>query len=207
MYSRKMRGFTLIEMLVALSIFLIVTAISFMSLRPAWLQARVNNAYNTTLGVLRQARQLSVDNRKTYLVTFNPVGTPAGTSAIQIQRIDAGVLGPVITTVALPSDIQYVNVAGIPNTNNATPDNMGTGGAAVEFDIGVNGGIANQIYFFPDGSARDVNNNINNGVVYIARPTELYSSRAITLFGAAGRTRGWRLYAPSGAGVPHWSQQ
>jgi prepilin-type N-terminal cleavage/methylation domain-containing protein len=205
--QRNPRGFTLIEMMIAISIFLVVSAITFATLAPAFRDARVNSAYNTTLMVLRQARQLSVDNRKTYRVTFNPAGTPAGTGAIEIRRIDAGAPGPLVTLAALPPDIQFTTVAGIPLVNAATPDNMGVGGMPIQFDIGVAGGVNNQIYFFPDGSARDINNNINNGVVYMARPTELYTSRAITLFGAAGRTRGWRLYPPNGVGTPVWSQQ
>jgi hypothetical protein len=62
------------------------------------------------------------------------------------------------------------------------------------------------IYFQPDGSAQDANSNINNGVVYIARPGDLASSRAITLWGATGRLRGWRLYI-TGTGTKAWRQQ
>jgi prepilin-type N-terminal cleavage/methylation domain-containing protein len=207
MLRSKTRGFTLIEMMVTMAVFLIATAITFISLAPALRDARVNAAYNTTLMLMRQARQLAVDNRKTYLLTFNPVGTPVGTNQIRIQRLDAGVVGPNVALVALPSEIQFLNLPGIPNTNNRTPDNFGVGARAIDFDMGVNGGVINQIYFFPDGSARDINNNTNNGIVYLARPAELYSSRAITLFGAAGRVRGWRLYPPAGVGTAHWSQQ
>lgn len=203
----KTRGFTLIEMVVTLGVFIIVTAITFMSLAPAWRDARVSAAYNTTLMMLRQARQLSVDNRKTYIVNFNPAGTPAGTGRIQIQRMDAGVAGPVVTQVDLPNDMSFQALPGIPNTNATTPDNMGTGATAIDFDLGVAGGVKTRVYFFPDGSARDINNNINNGIVYMGRTGQLYSSRAITLFGAAGRIRGWRLYPPAGMGAGSWSQQ
>ncbi|HVO79266.1 MAG TPA: prepilin-type N-terminal cleavage/methylation domain-containing protein [Terriglobales bacterium] len=206
MSSSTSRGFTLLEALIAITIVLIVSGISFMSLRPAWQDARLNGAYNGTLMTLRQARQWAVDNRKTYLVTFNPGGIPPGTNMVQINRMDAGVIGPIVNQMTLPPDIQFLNVSGIPNTLATTPDGLGTGGQPIEFDIGVSGGVSNQIYFFPDGSSRDINNNINNGIVYLARPTDLYSSRAITLMGAAGRIRGWRLYASS-VGVPHWSEQ
>jgi hypothetical protein len=56
------------------------------------------------------------------------------------------------------------------------------------------------ISFYPDGSAHDLAGNLNNGVVYIARPGDLYSSRAITLTGATGRIRGWRL----AGGAKNW---
>jgi prepilin-type N-terminal cleavage/methylation domain-containing protein len=206
MPSRNARGFTLIEALIAISIVLIMSAVSYYSLRPAWQDARLNAAYNGTLMTLRQARQWAVDNRKTYVVTFNPVGTPPGANMIQINRMDAGAVGPVVNQMTLPPDIQFLNIPGIPNTAAGTPDGLGTGSKAVQFDIGVAGGVENQIYFFPDGSGRDIGNNVNNGVIYLARPNELYSSRAITMLGAAGRARGWRLYASS-TGIPHWSQQ
>jgi len=50
----------------------------------------------------------------------------------------------------------------------------------------------------PDGSAHDVNGNLNSGIVYVARNGDLYSSRAITLYGATGRIRGWRLLSSGG---------
>lgn len=201
MASRRTRGFTLLEAMIVVGILLIAGAITFASLGPAFQQARVSTGYNTTLMMLRQARQLSVDNRTTYIVNFVPPQT------IQLQQVIGGVVGPVIRTATLPQDVQFSNEAGIPTANSQTPDNMGTGGQAIEFDMGVNGGLSTQIWFFPDGSARDLNNNINNGIVYIARPGDLYSSRAITMFGAAGRVRGWRLYPPAAAGIPIWKQQ
>jgi hypothetical protein len=61
------------------------------------------------------------------------------------------------------------------------------------------------IYFYPDGSAQDVNGNVNNGVVYLAMPGFINTSRAITLWGATGRLRGWHIYL-SGAKY-YWRQQ
>jgi hypothetical protein len=58
----------------------------------------------------------------------------------------------------------------------------------------------------PDGSAHDVNGNLNSGIVYVSRGVgDLYSSRAITLYGATGRIRGWRLL--NSGGGPKWFQQ
>ncbi|HTF44810.1 MAG TPA: hypothetical protein VK641_12960, partial [Terriglobales bacterium] len=75
-----------------------------------------------------------------------------------------------------------------------TPDAFGVGTPAIDFDQGVAGGVKNTVYFYPDGSAQDSLNNINNGVIYLGRPGDLLSSRAITVWGATGRLRGWRLY-------------
>jgi hypothetical protein len=155
---------------------------------------------------MRQTRESAIVNRKTYLLTFNPAGTPAGTNRVTVQRIDAGVLSGVLSTMVLPQEIQFTIISGTPNTNAAAPDSLGSGAQAIQFDIGVNGGQANQVYFFPDGSAKDISNNINNGIVYMGRQGDLYTMRAITLFGVSGRVRGWRLVRPA-AGAAHWSQQ
>ena len=52
--------------------------------------------------------------------------------------------------------------------------------------------------FYPDGSAQDDLGNFNSGVIYLTRPGDLYSSRALSIFGTTGRIRGWRLYLQSG---------
>ena len=204
--SRKERGVTLFELLVAVSVFFIAGTVAVVTLTPAFNDARINGAYDSVLMLMRQTRESAIENRKTYILTFNPAGRPPGTNQVTLQRIDNGIATAVLQTVQLPSDVSFVALPGIPNTNAGAPDQMGSGGSAIQFDIGVNGGAANQIYFLPDGSAKDINNNINNGVVYVARGTDLYSSRAITLFGVSGRARGWRL-TPATAGPPHWSQQ
>ena len=206
--ARRTDGYTLLEMMVAVSVFMVVSVITFSNLAPAIKDARVNGSYNQVLEEMRMARQLAVANRKTYLLTFNPPGLPVGRDGMQINQLNAGVVGTVYNQapVLLPMDVHFQVIPGIPNTNAAVPDNMGSGATAIQFDIGVNGGAANQIYFFPDGSARDINNNINNGIVYVARDSDIYSSRAITLYGAAGRVRGWRLYPPAGVGNGTWSQ-
>jgi hypothetical protein len=189
-----------------MTIFIMASSLTFMALLPAFRDARLTGAYDSVLMLMRQTRQSAIVNRKTYLLTFNGAGTPPGTNRVTLQRVDNGVLTGVLQTVVLPQEIGFTVVPGIPNTNAGAPDQMGSGAQAIQFDIGVNGGQANQIYFFPDGSAKDINNNINNGVVYMARQADLYSSRAITLFGVSGRVRGWRLVRPT-SGAAHWSQQ
>src|SRR6266853_336608 len=65
-------------------------------------------------------------------------------------------------------------------------------------------GSQNYIMFMPDGSSQDTLGNYNSGVVYLTRPGELYSSRAVSVFGTTGRVRGWRLVDQGGA---KWVQQ
>jgi len=204
--SRKARGATILELLVGMTVFVMASSVTFMALMPAFRDARLVGAYDSVLMLMRQTREAAIVNRKTYLLTFNPGGTPVGTNQVTVQRIDAGVLSGVLSTMVLPQEVQFTIIPGTPNTNAAAPDSLGSGSQAIQFDIGVNGGQANQVYFFPDGSAKDINNNINNGIVYMGRQGDLYTMRAITLFGVSGRVRGWRLMKPT-SGAAHWSQQ
>ncbi len=187
--AASQRGVTLVEMMIALSIMLVASAMYFMTIQPALKQARLTNAYNTTLMTMRKARERAVNQQRVYIVSFIAPGT------ITITQADNGL---VVNTFQLPSDIQFATQAGFPNTVATTPDHFGTASTAIDFDQGVAGGNKTQIYFQPDGSAQDINNSTNNGVVYLTRPGEIYSSRAITLWGTTGRLRGWRLYNAGG---------
>ena len=199
--EHRARGFSLLEMIIVCCISLIAAAIASMIMRPVMRGARADSAYQITLAQLRNARNLAVTNRKTYMVVFTAPGTIATT------RLDAGVPTTLITSVTLPQDITFNALNGIPNTNATTPDNMGTGAKAIDFDINVGGGGSGTIYFWPDGTAKDINGNLNSGIVYTARTGDLLSSRAVTLFGATGRSRSWRLVSTNIANQYKWVQQ
>jgi hypothetical protein len=154
---------------------------------------------------LRQAREFSVAQRQIYFVTLSNAAVP---NTITITQ---GSTGTVTNTYSLPTDVAFVAYPNLPASPVAfpmTPDGFGIGTTAIDFDQGIVGGIKNVIYFYPDGSAQDAVGNINNGVVYLALAgNNLYvnSSRAITLWGATGRLRGWHIYW-NGA-VWYWRQQ
>jgi len=196
MKRRSMRGFSLLEMMVVVGIILVASAIFFMSIQPGLKQSRVTNSYNLVLNTMRRARETSIAERRVYVVTFIAPRTLTITQAIT---------GIVTNTFTMPTDISFDAEPGIPNTAATTPDHFGTGSTAIDFDQGVALGNKTAIYFQPDGSAQDVNSNTNNGVVYIARPGDISSSRAITLWGSTGRLRGWRLYKVGA--VQTWRQQ
>jgi Tfp pilus assembly protein FimT len=210
------RGFSLLEMMIVICVLMIVGGISFMALQPALQDARVNAAFEDTMMPLRVARQRAVAERKQYIVCFGiaappgaltPMGAPTAQS-VQIFRWDLGTAlsaATQVTAITLPTDLQFQTIAGLPNTPPTVPDGFGNATVALDFDQGVAGAITNQVMFMPDGSAHDVNGNLNSGIVYIGRGTDLYSARAVTLYGATGRIRGWRLLI--NAGAPQWFQQ
>jgi type II secretory pathway pseudopilin PulG len=199
--SRRDRGFSLLEAVAVVAILLTALSFNFVLLQPALKAARANTAANECFMLLRRYRQQAVDERKRYIVTFN------APNQIQVSRWDVAVpVSPppvVITTQQLPPDIQFQIVAGLPAAN--TPDNFGNGARAIDFGQNVGLGGLNYVMFMPDGSSQDQNGNLNNGVVYTAITGDLYSSRAITVFGATGRVRGWQLV--NQAGNATWVQK
>lgn len=193
-----MRGFSLIEMMIVVAIALIAAGIAFINVGPIVNQSHVTNAYSITLGALRTARESAVGTRRVYIVAFDNTVSP---NKITITQ---GNTGAVVATYTLPTDTSFVVQGGFPNPG---ADGFGTGALAIDLDQGVVGASAadrTSLYFYPDGSAQDSNQNSNNGVIYIGRPADNNTPRAITIWGATGRLRGWRLYK-SGASN-YWGQ-
>jgi Tfp pilus assembly protein FimT len=202
-------GFSLLEMLTVVALVIVMASISFISMVPVLKQARVNNAYNTTLAAMRQARDNAISQRTSYKVTFATTTSPV-TNTITVTPMLTTFQGAQTTvSYQLPMDVAFVALSGLPSTG---PDNYGTGLAAIDFGYTAHAtGGSQTIYFCPDGSAQDDSTgnclgNVDGGVVYIARSGDLLSSRAVTLWGATGRIRGWRLYSNGGGGY-QWLRQ
>ena len=122
MTSSKQRGFSLLELLIVMSIGLTMAGVTFMALKPMLNSNHVDQAYDTTLSVVRNYRNLSISQSKRYIIFFTAPGT------LTVQYWGVGVpVSPAPVTVAtfkLPSDIQFAVQAGFPNPG---PDNFGTG--------------------------------------------------------------------------------
>jgi len=199
MTSSEKHGFSLLELLVTISIGITMAGVTFVALMPLFKENNVDTAYDTTISVIRNYRNQSISQSRRYILTF----TAPGTITVQYWGVAVPVSPPPVTvaTVTLPPDIQFAVQAGFPA---AAPDSFGAGGTAIDFDQGMGLGSQNYIMFMPDGSSQDTLGNYNSGVVYLTRPGDMYSSRAISVFGTTGRVRGWRLYNQSGN---TWVQQ
>jgi prepilin-type N-terminal cleavage/methylation domain-containing protein len=207
MASTRQRGFSLLEMVITISIGMILAGITYMGMRPLLYQSHVNEAYDTTLMALRNTRNLAITQSHQYNVTFNPAGYPVGTILIQYQPPAVGGIAQPVQTVityAIPVDVSFAVPAAAPP---GTPDNFGNGTVPLDFEnqAGVPLNPAT-VVFMPDGSAQDINGNlIATGIVYMTQPNQsIYSSRAVTVWGATGRIRGWRLNQIGGG--PKWGQ-
>ena len=196
-------GFSLVEMVVVVGVVFVVTATALVNILPSLRSSRANAGMEMVLGEMRRAHERAIDERRIYRVTFTAPQT------IQIDVGQVAVIGSTITDSApvfaaaqapltLPSNIQFLVVPGIPTNPLATPDGFGSGSKAIDFDI-ANGGGGTQIYFQPDGRALDGVNRLNDGLVYLAEPNNLFSSRAVSMYGTTGRSKGWFLAQVNGA--------
>jgi prepilin-type N-terminal cleavage/methylation domain-containing protein len=206
----KQRGFSLLELMIVISISLIMAAVADVVMKPVIQQEQVNQAYNLTLMSMRRARDQAAADMRIYELTFSPAvaGVNGGTITVT-QDIPTA---PVLFSVTLPPNVTFNVAAGPPGLPNSpitpptTPDGFGTAANAFDFDQ-VTGGGGSTIFFYPDGSAQDAGpngGNPNNGVVYLGIPGQIGTYRAISLWGYSGRIRGWQLFQ-SGAGYS-WTQ-
>ncbi len=198
--ANKDRGFSLLEMMVVVSLGLVIGGISIMALKPLYQQNHVDAAYDTALSVIRTYHNQSIAQSKRYILTF----TAPGTITVQYWQF-ATPVSPAPVTVAtytLPPDVQFA-VQGFPTT---APDGFGTGLVPIDFDQGMGLGSQDYVMFMPDGSSQDTTGNYNSGVIYLTRPGDVRNSRAISIFGTTGRVRGWRLDNVAGIGNK-WVQQ
>jgi Tfp pilus assembly protein FimT len=192
----------MVELVFVIAIVLIITATAIIQTSSTNKNATAETGLQTTLGQLRGARDLAIGQRRRYRVTFTAPRT------IQLDQV---VIDPItkvqsftfVSSIDLPKDVQFIAVNGIPSGSANTPDSLPTTGPAIDFDVDYGGG-GNQIVFQPDGRALDATGRLNNGVVYVARPGELMSSRAVSVLGATGRVKGWHLIKSGTAVV--WTQ-
>jgi prepilin-type N-terminal cleavage/methylation domain-containing protein len=209
MKLNRHRGFSLLEMLVVVAIGFAIASMSVVALMPLLQKNHVDAAYDTTMMALRNTRYLAITQSHQYYVNFNPAGFPAGTIQVTYQppAVPVGSPLPPVQQVALytlPPDISF----GVMNKFPANaPDSFGAGLVPIDFGQGLGAGSLNYVCFLPDGSSQDNLGNYNSGVVYLIRTntTDLYASKAVTVWGATGRVRGWRLGHQAGQNI--WEQQ
>jgi type II secretory pathway pseudopilin PulG len=185
------KGFSLAETVVTVAVVMVAATIAILNISSVVRNSHVDTAYQTTLMQLRFCRQTAIDKRLVCVATFTAPRTLVITSTFSDGT------PPLVESVNLPADVSFTVVPGVPAGIGAAPDGIGLGNAAIDFDQ-IAGGGGTSIWFQPDGSALDGASKVNDGIVYVARPGEVMSSRAITLLGTSGRIRGWKLVTQGG---------
>ncbi len=192
----RQAGFSMLELLVVIAIVLVMMASALFQVMPALQNARVESGFQMALAQVRRARQRAIDERRIYRLSF----VVPRTIQLDLVTIDPGGnrTYTFVESIAIANELQFATVPGIPTGSNNTPDGLGTGSAAIDFGADYGGGQTT-VFFQPDGRALDSANRVNSGVLYIARPGDLMSSRAVSVLGGTGRIKGWHLVRSNGS--------
>ena len=173
-------GFSVIELLAALSTMAAVLTVAVVQLQPALQRMRASNAAYVVFCQLRFARQAAIAERRAIRVEF------LGSREVRLTRQDLPGPGTtVISDVLLNSDVSYQLTPGVPDS----PDGFGNAGPIV-FG-GVVGGPP-IMKFQSDGTFIDGTGNPINGTVFLGVPNMPVAARAITVLGTTGRVRSYR---------------
>lgn len=169
------RGYTLIDLMVAVALFAVLAATTVVTIRAALASVRGDDAMAQVIGTLRHARDVAIAQRRSIEVRF------IEPNSIELWRNEIPAGQTQIAGVVLESGAIFERDEALPDT----PDGFG-GTAAVDF-----GDVAT-IQFTADGMLTDAAGIPVNGTVYLVRPSEPSSARAVTVSGGSGRPQGYR---------------
>jgi prepilin-type N-terminal cleavage/methylation domain-containing protein len=176
--ARSQAGFTLIEMMVTLSITAIVGSMATARLAEMRRTIQSDSAMRAVMAEMNTARDMAVMQRRNMEVQFT------GGNWIRVIRHEApGIATTALRGVALESNATFGLTNGVPDT----PDAFGNLNA-VAFST------AQSIMFGTDGTLIDENGNPLNGTVFLTIAGQPESARAVTVLGTTGRIRGYRWF-------------
>jgi len=173
-------GFTLVELAFTLAIICIVVVVVFEAYANAYPAFRATSSVQLLQSQLRQAREVSIDQRRSVTVTLQ------GTAEIVavVQGINGG-SNTQIYDYFLPEGLKYVLLSGVPDT----PDGYGNS-YAVNYNCPSHT-LPCTITFQSDGSVLDGGGAYNNGSIFIGITGQTQTARAVTILSATGRIREW----------------
>jgi prepilin-type N-terminal cleavage/methylation domain-containing protein len=174
------RGFSLPEVLVAITLFSIVSGVGVAILGPAVTTAKADSQVKRVIGLLQLARETAITRQRDVELL---VDEDAG--VLRLVRIDEGIEVPFME-IALENRVQLHRFDDMGDT----PDGFGGGGA-------VNFGGAARLLFISDGSLVSDDDMPVNGTLYFAMDGQPQTARAITLTGTTARARSYRWMGES----------
>jgi Tfp pilus assembly protein FimT len=174
-------GSSLVDLLVSVGIIIIVFGMAFEGYQNALPSMRADGAMELLEAQLRQAREVSIDQRRYVTVTFQ------GTSEFVATVV--GINGGANTQLYdyfLSNHMKYVLFSGIGDT----PDKYGNS-AAVNYNC-TGSTLPCTITFNSDGSVQDGQSGSSNGSIFIGIAGQTTTARALTILSATGKIKTWR---------------
>lgn len=175
-------GFTLVELAFTLGIVCIVVVVVFEAYANAYPAFRATSSVQLLQSELRQAREVSIDQRRNVTVTFQGTAELVGV----VQGIN-GASNTQIFDYFLPEGLKYVLLSGVPDV--PAPDNFGNS-YAVNYACPSNT-LPCTITFQSDGSVLDGSGGSTNGSIFIGITGQAQTARAVKIISATGRIRAW----------------
>jgi prepilin-type N-terminal cleavage/methylation domain-containing protein len=181
-WMRRTDGFTLIEMMLVVALIGILAGMAVPITAGFLATSKADSTGIEVTSWLETARARAVAERRNFEVTFD-----TGTNHVKIERVE---YEPDPTKTAtrtkvldreLPEGMKFVKFSA-----DDTPDKFGYG-AAVDIDG------PSPYMFTSEGSWLDSNGDPSNGTITFGKSGQSQTARAITIFGASGLTRRWKL--------------
>jgi prepilin-type N-terminal cleavage/methylation domain-containing protein len=178
-------GFTLLEMLIVIAIFLILCGMAIISINGALPQEQVNSGIFAAMAVIRQGRDSAISERRNFQLLYGP---PMLANQIGLERIECppSCGGPPVTVLPVVT-LQPPAAFGLDNSITVdTPDNFGTCSSGLCF-----GGSPTQ-QWLSDGTFVNSVGQPLNATVFVHIPGNPNAQRAFTILGTTGRIRAYK---------------
>jgi Tfp pilus assembly protein FimT len=172
-------GFSFVELIVVVALITTISGAAIFGVQTALVSIRGASGGNRLIAELRNAREWALAQRRSVEVQF------VGSNEIRLIRQDLPTGTTTLTTVFFEQGVQLQRFEGMPDTPDQLPG-AGANGTAVDF-----GGAAS-LTFISDGTFVDETGTPVSGTIFVGRPNEPTSARAVTVFGGTGRVREYR---------------
>ena len=179
--AKAMRGYSLLESTVVLSIVGILLTVAIISASGMSQNVKADTAADTVLSQLRLARMAAVTQRRNVVVTVDTTfAAPDNAQHLIFQTVPLpGDVAQPARSVAVPGGTQFVLEPGVPDTP------MQFGNSESVCFAGASSGTT-VMQFTPSGAFIDGNNNLLNGTIFFGVPNQPATARAVTIMGGVG---------------------
>jgi Tfp pilus assembly protein FimT len=177
---RSERGFTLVDTLVAVALFVVISGMSVVTMSAALPMMRVDGQVNRVMGMLQYGREMAISKQRDVDLRFD---LPNNTVSL-VRRETGGDVA--VQTIIFENNVRFMQFTGMSDT----PEGFGNS-SAVYF----NG--AASLTFISDGSFVDAAGVPVNGTMFLGISGKNETARAITVTGSTARARFYKWSSPN----------